>query len=626
MLFLPDTPEPTVNDRTGPEFVPNDKPPVLDGFEPLVEACKAAKTTFRPITEKDVAEANQQLRGALARLDEKLEQAGSNGHAWKKYLLWEVIGKHLDGDSEASLVKLDRVYARFAGNEPGLRLVIFADARRALRCYLETARAVGDHALEAKYRERMDNLIGHLHAYAAAPSANHVYRICQDLAWLKRAHQAPDVIKAIHERFGQPNLHWHVSANLVDTLIERPVERTEPVRDMILETSISGTSETTGLLTARLVPDDDRALIEILLDATADSRTLGRNGPAIIHSASVTSITARKRIWLDANGFGTEPAETEATTQTTTTGIGSTRGSQFVERVARRRVQEKKYIYQSISSAHTEARVDRQLNHEVKRHVNEANEAFQEKIRRPLVWRGLYPDPLTFQTRGETLCMAAMQAGAFQLGSPTEAPEVNDQADLVIRIHESMVNNLADAALTGATMHEDALRKSAHKLLGFVPRPLESHKDQPAWALTFAQARPIVVSFHEDKFRVTLRGQRFFRGEETHPGMNVSAAYRLEIRDDCLVATRQGDLEILPPDIMPGQERKLSVREKVLCDMLDIRFDRVLPETLEGRGFTPRGRLRKIGKLVPFRVESQNGWLSIAWKRAKADTVLTALP
>ena len=79
-------------------------------------------------------------------------------------------------------------------------------------------------------------------------------------------------------------LHARLSSRLVAAGIERPLDEVTPVRDFILGTDIIGTGRTTGKLTIQLVPSADKAVLETVLVGKVDSRNVGYNGPATIHS------------------------------------------------------------------------------------------------------------------------------------------------------------------------------------------------------------------------------------------------------------------------------------------------------------------------------------------------------
>jgi hypothetical protein len=120
-------------------------------------------------------------------------------------------------------------------------------------------------------------------------------------------------------------------------LVDRDVDETRPVQDVILGTRVGGQSRTAGKPGLSLTPDKNAASFVLTLKGTTVSRTVGYNGPAVIRSRSDTNFTATKRVVFQAGqGFVAEPTRVDAQTRITTEGIGSTRPG-LRGRIVRRR-------------------------------------------------------------------------------------------------------------------------------------------------------------------------------------------------------------------------------------------------------------------------------------------------
>jgi hypothetical protein len=78
-------------------------------------------------------------------------------------------------------------------------------------------------------------------------------------------------------------VYLRVSGDYLSRRFERDVNRTKPVTDHILGTSIRGKSLTRGTTRLVLVPNDDHFAADIEFVGTVDSVTRGVNGPAILH-------------------------------------------------------------------------------------------------------------------------------------------------------------------------------------------------------------------------------------------------------------------------------------------------------------------------------------------------------
>ena len=63
---------------------------------------------------------------------------------------------------------------------------------------------------------------------------------------------------------------------------------------------------------------------------------------------------------------------------------------------------------------------------------------------------------------------------------------------------------------------------------------------------------------------------------------------------------RQGDIEVLPPDFVPGKQ--IDARRQVIRKLLEKRFAKVFEPEILGEGFEMPGKWKAAGKLVPIQV------------------------
>jgi len=593
-----------------------DTPPVGQ----LPADCRSAKAEFHPLTAADLLELKGELADAVARLEKRLAAAGENGADWRKYLQLDRLESQLEKGKTPDLAVLDAVYARYTADQEGLELVWFLDVGQALRRYREMARNVGDPRLQKRYEQLLDFLAEHLAAYTAKPAAEEAVLIGQAVGQLEEARQAPALVRAIRHHFLRPNLLLEVSAGFAAAGIAAPVDETAPVHEVILGTDVYGTGHTTGRVHAQMSPDESRGVIDAIFLGGVETRNVGYHGPVRIYSLGSTRVGACKRFWIDAVGLGSLPAVSSAATTTTITDIRSRRGSRCIERIAWRRTCKQQEQAECIASRRAERRLNDRIDQQAAEKIRQANRAFMDKFRAPLVQRRLFPQQLRFTTTREALHVTSLQADQSQLAAPSAPPELPADVDLALSVHESMINNLASSALAGTTLRAEAFEAAIVSLLGELPEQLKADEDQEDWAVSFSRRRqPISVTFAEDGFRVTVRGQRFYRGEESYPGMDVTADYKIARTEQGFRAVRQGDLQILPPGVVPGGGRKLSPREMAIRTLLQQRFGKIFKPEMMGEGFVPPGEWSKVGKIMPVQLACKDGWLTVAWRRAPTE-------
>jgi len=187
-----------------------------------------------------------------------------------------------------------------------------------------------------------------------------------------------------------------------------------------------------------------------------------------------------------------------------------------------------------------------------------------------------------------------------------------------------LVNNFAFDALAGRMIHEEKMQAAVTEMLGKLPEKMKGDDDGKPWAVAFAPRQPISLTFADDGFKITIRGARFFKGEEGHPGMNISASYKIEKTPAGFKAVRQGDIAVFPPEFVPGGEMKIDARRQIIRKLLEKRFAKVFEPEILGQGLDLPGKWKAAGHLAPIQVVARDGWLVIAWKRTPTPAKVAA--
>jgi len=561
-----------------------------------------------------VQQAKTQLLAALQNLDRKLTADGRNGESWRTYLQWGKLQAQLNSDDGPDLDVLKTIYGRFAADQQGLELVWFRNAAEALWRYRFLAASVDNQELKPAYEQLLDSLAKHLEQYAAGPTAQNALQIGNAVGQLQDARQAPQVVNAVVHYFRHPNLLMQASADLITAALNDEVDYTEPITDYILGTRIRGTGHTVGQVTAELIPDDKRGVVDMTFLGVTESKNIGSNGPVQIHSNSATRIGARKRLWVDAKGFHALPASANAVSESQ---INSIRGSAMAQRIASQRATQQKSRAEQIAAQHAEQRAARRIDRRAAEAMSQANDSYVGKIRKPLIDRKLFPQRFDFSTTTEALHLVGLQADYCQLGAPGPAPlQVVEHADLALRMHESAINNLAADAWAGRTVTDKRIEAVLVNLFGEVPEQLQQDdEDRQPWAITFADEQPVTLAFAGNKGVLTIRGRKYRRGDESYPGMNVTVVYQFTKAGGQFKAVRQGKLQINPPGFVSGKGEKLSSRQVVIRKLLDRRFGRIFKPEILIEDLELPDQWSKVGKLRPIELVAKDAWLAISWQR-----------
>ncbi len=594
--------------------------PGAESFPPiggLGDACREAKAEYRPLSEIDLEVVRDELAEAFERLDGRLSRDGENGALWREFLWCDRLEDALQSESPLDVSTLARIDKRFTAEQEGLNLVWFVDVHQAMRRYRSMDRSIDNPRFQPTYEALLDALAERVEAYASEPTADVAVEIGQAVGQLEDFRQVPQLVRAIRHHFSHPNLFFEVSADLISAGMSMSVDETGPVRDVILGADIRGTGHTTGQLCVSLVPDADRAAIDMVLQTTTQSQNIARKGGVRIYNNGTTVIGTQKSVWLDEQGFSTMGAVSQATTRTTITGIRSDRGSNLIEKAARRRAEKQQREAECIGSLHAEQQSNRRVDQEVGERLSQANAAFVDKFRVKLVGRKLFPQQLRFSTTEQALQIVGLQADASRLAAATPPPELPDGSDIALRLHQSMVDNFAAGALAGRTVDDQQLRKIVVDLLGEMPEVLEvEEENDERWAVSFDRDRPITVTFAEGMLTLVIRGSKYTKGKTAYPAMNITAIYKIEPAAEGFKAIRQGDLQIFPPGFDPQSGDTLSTSLVVIRRLLERRMGKFLGEEIELGSFVVPDQWLKVGQLRPLSLAAENGWLTVCWEMA----------
>jgi hypothetical protein len=584
----------------------------------LPALARAAKGHFQAIDAANLAHSKARVRAAAARLADRLAMAGPEAADWRSFVMFDAVTAEM-AKPQPALPTLEKAFARLSSGHEGLNLIWFAELRQALRSYLAVVQAQADPKTADRYEAIVEGLAKRLAELPKGVSPEEAVWIGNALRWLDDTRQARALVQAVRRRCHQPNLLAQVSAGLVGAGIERPIDEITPVRDCILGTDIHGTGHTVGQVTVRLVPNNQMAILDTSFTATVASQSVGYNGPAIIHTVGTTQLEGIKRLWITDQGVFALPAVSDAQTSSTIVGIGSTKGSALVERIAWRRACAQKCEAEAIASDHAECRVNDRMDRESAGKLEQVNQRYADRFRTPLTERNLFPVELRYSTCTKYLAVRALESDAYHLGAPSVAPPALENVDLAVRVHQSALNNLTDKALGGMTVTDETLQSILKDLLGRVPEEFKPDENEQPWAINFAADVPITFEFLDNQFRITVRGRRFIRGDNSYPAMDATAVYKIVHEGTTFKAVRQGALEIFPPDFAPG--KRLSGRQLMIRDLIARRFGKVFKEELVGNGIELPGNWKQGGRLMPTSMTCRNGWMSIGWVRvAQAPT------
>ncbi len=173
-----------------------------------------------------------------------------------------------------------------------------------------------------------------------------------------------------------------ISEQLLDRLLAKDIDKHSEVDRCVLGTRALGTAHTAGQADVDPKPNKDDASFQITVTGESRSKTVGRNGPAIIHSRSVTKWEVKKNVHFDEGKFYTQPGTIESKTKLIPTGIDATVPGlrrRLVKRIAKKRLQEQRCQAERITEGKTRERVLHQVDKAIDERIDRLNARIQSR-------------------------------------------------------------------------------------------------------------------------------------------------------------------------------------------------------------------------------------------------------
>ncbi len=586
---------------------------------PWAQLSAKAKSQFQPITDQHVNDARNTLQKVVRRLDAYLAENGDNGDAWRKYLGWEMLQQQLDPKSELNVVGLEEVNRRFTGGYSGLELRWFRDVVEPLRRYTDLLEARSNTELKAQYEAQLDVIATTALTVEKQPTVADVAKLSEAVGFLRTLGTAPQVVEAVEQRFSQPNFFFQTSALFLRSGIERDLNDELEICECQGKTFVSGKGTTTGKLSLNLIPSPNQGLFETVLDGVTHTQATAVKQPAIVCTVGRTSLWGRKTLQVNSEAVSTADAEATADTDLQVTGIGSTKGGpvgRIVLRVAPKAVA--KELPKSRAQANFKAQrmLKSRLDSEAGKTVAEANTNYQNKLRLPLTRFHAFPRLFNWHTTHDNVALTLGHDLRNRLSAPSAPPELSGTPDMALRLHESFINNYTQSILGGRKLRQEDVESMLVNQFGEVPEKMKQDKDEEEkgpWSVTFPNENPVTIHVDDNLLVFTFRGSRYTSGDRSFGAMNVTSRYQLAHDGRTVRATRQGDLEVVPPNFKPGQT--LSPRDTVLRNLLRKKFTKLFDEQIVLDAIKLQGAFEKAGALYATQWKADNGWVLVGWQR-----------
>lgn len=436
------------------------------------------------------------------------------------------------------------------------------------------------------------------------------------------------IIAAQPEPAPMPNVEVSVSADFINALVQRRVDRVQPVDQDIFGTHYLGTSRTIGQLHVELVPSRTHGVLDMILQGTTWSCSTGYRDPFKVETRTIIPFGVRKRISIDGGLIWPYPAAADAVAQGEILAVTNLKGEDYSLPVhfARNRAFRDKPATEAETSNRARYRLAKQFDDEVYADLKEAHAALAGVLNF-FRKRDLTPRPFVWSTTTDRLTVRIPFPTPHQPALRSSPPAVANPTDHEIAIHQSFFNELGHSLLAGKTFTSLELVQTLEKLIAsalpvdslhaelaqFVEftRKIQGTGLQPP-DMTFSRDKPINVTLANKGFSVLLTRVQFKNGDRSYPPIDIKADFKIErAPDGRLGAFRKDPVSIVYSD---GGDLPLVLRARLqpfFSSLLDDDF--FLPDVP-----LPDANGSKRGQLVLSQADADEGWLRLGWKREPA--------
>jgi hypothetical protein len=464
----------------------------------------------------------------------------------------------------------------------------------------------------------------------------------QELGWLDATGHAPRLVAAIRTRYSLPNVEFRVAESFARAAATRPVHSHQPVDEVILGRQIYGQAVLNGRVEFDFVDDPDQAHVSLQLFGRTNSDTHTSQGPITAYAGSTADVEVRRSILANVGGITEYAPYCAANLSSEFRGVDCI---PLVERLAYKQYLRDKDASEAIGARRMERRVLNQFEQQSGDTIRQAKERMRKRMSDTEAPLGFVP-ALAVRTTHDQLLGMGLKADTFQVSAPTAPPAVVVvPADVVLQVHESMLDNIVEPVLARQTIKSNQFGEKFKQWFGKLPEGFQEPSGDELWGITFAASRPVQFIFDGNRFGVAIAGSRFTRDEEYRDPNNekktrvketidepmmIKVTFRLQRDAGQVILVREGraTVEFTRPGVQTVPKNAFrsfledllnkSLREQDAKQAADGGTggpsNLKLPANLIPTDRLPDPTIPQNLELVVFR--SEGGWVTAAWRHA----------
>ena len=587
----------------------------------LTELCDKAKSDIQVSTEKELALNKARLLKAVNDLlviinkDPKRESAAR----WKELLGLDALKAALVDAKPLDYAVAEDAWQRFTSDEKGTNWTIFVPVRTELQRYLVLAGAAELDNFDDNFAAVCENLIHSTERYLETADVQDAAAVSGVLDWLDAftPYQAnvDAVVRLVRRQLSGVNVQVQVDLPFLAAGFREKFAEEFDISEQISGTAIRGTGKVSGSSSLTLVPRNDLVELKVLVNAEMESQTTGNHPPVTVKTLTSGTLTGAKSILFSPEKITSIPAVAKASLTSKNLGT-SINGGAIVQNIARQQIAEQRPATEAEARRRAEKRLSDRIDRQVDEQLAIVNKNFQEKVRKPLLAVGFFPQFWQFLSTEETINVLTTFASASQTTTAAPPPNQDLKADLIVRVHQSALNNAASIFLGGRTVYEDDFIERFKGDTEDLPKLFQRKEGDVQINPTFALNNPISISFVDNEIKAVFRITDFNLEQPVKQQSDITFRYGIKVlketgtdgKERAVVVFEQLDEpQATAPDKDFISATDMPVQRRVMTRLKESVQTRIELQPLE-----PMGRWDD-GKLVPVFASTENGWLTLAW-------------
>lgn len=571
---------------------------------------RALKGTYRPPDEFELRRERDVL---IQELRDFETNPKSPRNVFDLVALRELIDRGLKTDLKR-LTELERTFYR---DLEGLERPEVLRFRKALGRYRDVLTYGLRQNAIAAYDRTIDEAISWLATHESNPTAESAFQLGQRLGWLERSGHGIAAVAAIQSRFSQPNFHVTIHKQFLEGYFRKDIDVRSPVTEVIRSADVTGDATTKGKTHLELVPNEDGALVRVVMVGTMTSDVvatkaatlpLGRRIDVRIPSRGTTEVRVEKTFRLTDEGVSPLPATAECRTSTSYLAVESTAKTKFIQRQVANRAYAEKPLGEAESAVKAACQLRRRADEIVlPAEASQVLNGYRTIYLDHQIRDGSAPVSSRWHTTADAMSYTILRRTTATLGAwspPFPLPEVHH---FVVAQHQSDANNQLGPFLGGRWMTDDQLSDMYKIIFGHTPKPLRLGSHMARWSLRLDSDRPFQFEFADNTISLTLFfTERKFDNRSVAAAMSVGATYRSSISEDGVTLRRVGDIRV-------ASSTKDGATDREGTEFLTSKFGDLFSPTLAADGLVAPdgGNFDALRAISITDVRTANGWLLI---------------